>query len=45
VVKLRWKIIKIPKLLLRGACEVVVELAIFGEEKKLTIRRDPYFRR
>ena len=34
-----WKIVKGPGLLLRGACEVVVELAISGVEEKLTIRK------
>ena len=36
-----WKIVKGPGLLLRGACEVVVELAISGVEEKLTIRKGP----
>jgi hypothetical protein len=36
-----WKIVKRPGLHLRGSCEVVVELAIFGVEEKLTIRRGP----
>ncbi|KAK1620903.1 hypothetical protein QYE76_026420 [Lolium multiflorum] len=36
-----WKIGKGPGLLLRGACEVVVELAISGAEEKLTIRKGP----
>jgi hypothetical protein len=36
-----WKIMKRPKLPLRGSCEVVVELAISGVEEKLTIRRGP----
>jgi hypothetical protein len=36
-----WKIVKRPGLPLRGSCEVVVELAIFGVEEKLTIRRGP----
>ncbi|KAK1677915.1 hypothetical protein QYE76_038763 [Lolium multiflorum] len=35
------KIVKRPGLLLRGACEVVVELAISGAEEKLTIRKGP----
>ena len=35
------KIVKRPGLLLRGACEVVVELAISGVEEKLTIRKGP----
>jgi hypothetical protein len=30
-------------LLLRGACEVVLELAISGVEEKLDIRRSPIF--
>ena len=38
-----WKIVKRPGLLLRGACEVVVELAISGVEEKLTIRKGPIF--
>jgi hypothetical protein len=36
-----WKIMKRPELSLRGSCEVVVELSIFGVEEKLTIRRGP----
>ena len=36
-----WKIVKRPGLLLRGACEVVLELAISGVEEKLTIRKGP----
>lgn len=36
-----WKIVKRPGLLLRGACEVVVELAISGVEEKLAIRKGP----
>jgi hypothetical protein len=36
-----WKIVKRPRLSLRGSCEVVVELAISGVEEKLTIRRGP----
>ena len=36
-----WKIVKILGLLLRGACEVVVELAISGVEEKLAIRKGP----
>ena len=36
-----WKIVKRPGLLLRGACEVVLELAISGVEEKLTIRKWP----
>ena len=39
-----WKIVKRPGLLLRGACEVVVELAISGVEKKLTIRKGLFLR-
>ena len=35
------KIVKRHGLLLRGACEVVVELAISGVEEKLTIRKGP----
>ena len=35
------KIVKRPGLLLRGACEVVLELAISGVEEKLTIRKGP----
>jgi hypothetical protein len=34
-----WKIVKRLRLLLRGVCEVVVELAISGVEEKLTIRK------
>ena len=37
-----WKIVKGPGLLLRGACEVVVELAISGVEEKLTIRKGTF---
>ena len=36
-----WKIVKRPGLLLRGACKVVVELAISGVEEKLAIRKGP----
>ena len=36
-----WKIVKRLKLLLRGACEVVVELAISGVEEKLAVRKGP----
>ena len=36
-----WKIVKGPGLLLRGACEVVVELAISGVEEKLALRERP----
>ena len=36
-----WSIVKRPELLLRGACEVVVELAISGVEEKLAIRKGP----
>ena len=36
-----WNIVKIPGILLRGACEVVVELAISGVEEKLAIRKGP----
>jgi hypothetical protein len=38
-----WKFVKRPGLLLCGACEVVLELAIFGVEEKLAIRRSPIF--
>ena len=38
------KIVKRPGLLLRGACEVVVELAISGVEKKLAIRKGLFLR-
>ena len=34
-----WKIVKRPRLLLRGACEVVVELAISRVEENLAIRK------
>ena len=33
-----WKIVKRPGLLLRGACEVVLELTISGVKEKLAIR-------
>jgi hypothetical protein len=36
-----WKFVKRPELLLRGAYEVVLKLAIFGVEEKLTIRMSP----
>jgi hypothetical protein len=36
-----WKFVKRPRLLLRGACEVVLELAISRVEEKLAIRRSP----
>jgi hypothetical protein len=36
-----WKIVKRPGLSLHGSCELVVDLAIFGVEEKLTIRRGP----
>ena len=36
-----WKIVKRPGLLLSGACEVVVELAISVVEEKLAIRKGP----
>ena len=36
-----WKIVKRPGLLLRGACDVVLELAISGVEEKLAIRKGP----
>ena len=35
------KIVKRPGLLLRGACEVVVELAISRVKEKLAIRKGP----
>jgi hypothetical protein len=35
--------VKRPGLLLRGACEVVLELSISGVEEKLAIRRSPIF--
>jgi hypothetical protein len=35
--------VKRPRLLLRGACEVVLDLAISGVEEKLAIRRSPMF--
>ena len=37
-----WKIVKRPGLLLRGACEVVVDLAISGVEEKLAIRKGDF---
>jgi hypothetical protein len=37
------KFVKRPELLLRGACEVVLELSISGVEKKLAIRRSLIF--
>jgi hypothetical protein len=36
-----WKFVKRHRLLLHGACEVVLELAITGVEEKLAIRRSP----
>jgi hypothetical protein len=36
-----WKFVKRPRFLLRGACEVVLDLAISEVEKKLTIIRSP----
>ena len=36
-----WKIVKGPGFLLRGACDVVLELAISGVEEKLAIRKGP----
>ena len=39
-----WKVVKGPRLLLRGACEVVVELAISGVEEKLAIRKGLFLR-
>jgi hypothetical protein len=38
-----WKYVKRPGLLLHGACEVILELAISGVEEKLAIRRSPIF--
>ena len=38
------KIVKRPGLLLRGACEVVLELAISGVEKNLAIRKGLFLR-
>ena len=38
------KIVKRPGLLLRGACEVVLELAISRVEEKLTIRKGLFLR-
>jgi hypothetical protein len=35
--------VKRPGLLLRGACEVALKLAISEVEEKLTIRRSPIF--
>jgi hypothetical protein len=40
-----WKFLKKSGLLLLGACEVILELAISGVEEKLTIRRSPIFMR
>jgi hypothetical protein len=40
-VTLLWKIAKMPKLLLHGACEVGLELSISGVDGKLAIRRGP----
>jgi hypothetical protein len=34
-----WKIVKMSKLFLSGACELVVEHAIFGVEEKLSIMK------
>jgi hypothetical protein len=34
-----WKIVKRPRLLLRGSCEVVVELAISGAEENPAIKK------
>ena len=39
-----WKIVKGSGLPLREACEVVVELAISGVEKKLAIRKGLFLR-
>jgi hypothetical protein len=36
-----WKIVNRHVILLHGACEMVVELAIFGVEEKLAIRKEP----
>jgi hypothetical protein len=38
-----WKCVKRHGLLLHGACEVVLELAISGVEEKLAIRRSTIF--
>jgi hypothetical protein len=38
-----WKFVKRPRILLHGACEVILELAISGVEEKLAIRRSPIF--
>jgi hypothetical protein len=37
--------VKKPRILLCGACEVVLELAISGVEEKIKIRRSPNFGR
>jgi hypothetical protein len=37
------KFVKRPELLLRGACEVVVELSISGVEKKASHKKDLIF--
>jgi hypothetical protein len=39
-----WKFVKRPGLLLCGACEVVLELAISGVEEKLAIRSPIFVR-
>jgi hypothetical protein len=36
-----WKIVKRPEFLLRGGCEVVVELATSKVEEKLAMRERP----
>jgi hypothetical protein len=38
-----WKIVKRFRLLLRGACEVIVEISMFGMEENLYIRKGPLF--
>jgi hypothetical protein len=38
-----WKFVKRHGLLLCGACDVVLELAISGVEEKLAIRKSPIF--
>jgi hypothetical protein len=38
-----WKIVKRPGLLLRGACEVFVELVISRVKKNLAITERPWF--
>jgi hypothetical protein len=39
-----WKVVKGHGLLLLGACEMVVELAISGVEEKLAIRKGIFLR-